>query len=249
MVSCEAQFVAFCFFLFYINDLPKIIYNTNNMILFADDTSILVTNPNKIDFNININQTFLDINTWFKDNLLSLNFNNIHYLEFRTKHYYNVNTEIKYDQKYITKATGTKFLGLIIDDTLSWKHIDQVVSKICTACCAIRNIKCLVSQDTLRIIYFTHIHSVLSYGIIFWDNSSYSNKVFILQKKIIRIITNSTTRVSCLKLFKDTKILLMYSQYIYSLILYKLNNIHLYNTNKEIYKNLINYIFLRNKGF
>jgi len=37
-----------------------------------------------------------------------------------TKHYYNVNTEIKYDQKYITKATTTKFQGLIIDNTLSW---------------------------------------------------------------------------------------------------------------------------------
>ena len=36
------------FFLFYINDLPKIIDNDANMILFADDTSILVTNPKKL---------------------------------------------------------------------------------------------------------------------------------------------------------------------------------------------------------
>ena len=50
------------FFLFYINDLQKIINNDVKMILFAVDTSILVTNPNKTDFNININQTFLDIN-------------------------------------------------------------------------------------------------------------------------------------------------------------------------------------------
>ena len=107
------------FFLFYINDLPKIINNDTNMILFADDTSILVTNPNKIYFNININQTFLDINTWFRHNLLSLNFNKTHYLEFKTKHYCNVNTEIKFDLKYITKDTATKFLGLSVDDTLS----------------------------------------------------------------------------------------------------------------------------------
>ena len=115
------------FFLFYINYLPKIINNDANMILFADDTNILVTNPNKIDFNININQTFLDINTWFKETLLSLNSNKTYYLEFKTMHYY-VNTEIKYDQKYITKVTTTKCLGLIIYGTLSWKqHIDQVV--------------------------------------------------------------------------------------------------------------------------
>ena len=68
----------------------------------------------------------------------------------------------------------TKFLGLIINDTLPWKqHTDQ----LCTACCAIKNIKSFISQDTLRIIYFAHIHSILSYGIIFGGNSSYSNKV------------------------------------------------------------------------
>jgi len=67
----------------------------------------------------------------------------------------------------------TKFLEFIIDDTLSWKqHIYRSGSKMCAACCAIQNIKSLVSQDTLRIIYFAHIHSILSYGTIFWGNSS-----------------------------------------------------------------------------
>ena len=116
------------------------------------------------------------------------------------KHYCNVNTEIKFELKYITKATATEFLGLIIDDTLSWKrHIDQVINKVYVACCAVQDIKSLVSQDTLRIIYFVHIHSILSYGIIFLGNSSYSNKVFILQKKIVRIITNTRARDSCSK--------------------------------------------------
>jgi hypothetical protein len=62
-----------------------------------------------------------------------------------------------------------------------------------------------------------------------------SNKVFILQKKIIRIITNTRKRESCRELFKDMKILPMYSQYIYSLIRYTVNNKHLYNTNNEIH--------------
>jgi len=52
------------FFLFYINDLPKII-NKENMVLFTDDTGIIITDSNKPDFNININQTLQDINTWF----------------------------------------------------------------------------------------------------------------------------------------------------------------------------------------
>ena len=131
------------------------------MVLFADDTSIIITGTNRRDFNVNTNQTFQDINTWFKVNLLTLNLNKTQYLEFRTKNYYNVNTQIKYDQECLTSASEIKFLGLTMDDILSWKqHIEQVLNKMCTACYALRNIKHTVTIDTLRVIYFTHIHSI-----------------------------------------------------------------------------------------
>jgi hypothetical protein len=101
------------FFLIYINDLPTTANNDNNMVLFADDTSIIITDSNRRGFNINANQMLQDINTWFKVNLLTLNFNKTQYLEFRTKNYYNVNTQIKYDQECITNASEIKFLGSI----------------------------------------------------------------------------------------------------------------------------------------
>jgi len=41
------------FFLLYVNDLPKIVTKNNSMVLFADDTSLLITGINKLDFNIN----------------------------------------------------------------------------------------------------------------------------------------------------------------------------------------------------
>jgi len=44
------------------------------MVLFADDTSIIVTDTNLRDFNVNANQTFQDINTWYKVNFLTLTF-------------------------------------------------------------------------------------------------------------------------------------------------------------------------------
>jgi len=108
-----------------------------------------------------------DINIWFNVNKLTLILNKTYYIEFRTKNYYNVNTQIKYDQKGITNATETKFLGLITDDTLSWKqHIEYLVNKMFTACYAWRNIKHVVPIGTLRLIYFAHIHSIMCYSII-----------------------------------------------------------------------------------
>jgi hypothetical protein len=225
------------FFLIYINDLPTIVNNDNNMVLFAGDTSIKITDTNRRDFIVNANQTFQDINTWFRVNLFILNLNKTQYLEFRSKNYYNVKTQIKYDQECITSASETKFLGLTIDDTLSWKqHIEQVLNKMCTACYALRNLKHIVPIDTLGVIYFAHIRSIINYGTIFWGSSSYTNKVFILQKKIIRIITNTRPRDSCREAFKSMEILTLYSQYIYSLVLYTIKNKHLFDSNNEIHK-------------
>jgi len=60
--------------------------------------------------------------------------------------------------------------------------------------------------------------------------------VFIPQKKIIRILTNTKSRDSCREVFKNMEIMTLYSQYIYSLILYTVNNKYLFNTNNEIHK-------------
>jgi hypothetical protein len=116
---------------------------------------------------------------------------------------YSTETNINYNLTVISKVTETKFLGLIIEDTLPWKqHIDIVVNKMSSVCYALRNIKYLVSFETLRQIYYAHVHSIMSYGIIFWGGSSNAKKMFILQKKILRIITNTKPRDSCQEIIK-----------------------------------------------
>ena len=65
------------FFLIYINDLPAIVpcsLSTNSsVILFADDTILIVNEPCLINFERNLNINFRIINMWFDSNLLSLN--------------------------------------------------------------------------------------------------------------------------------------------------------------------------------
>jgi hypothetical protein len=110
------------FFLFYINDLPKVLNKDNSMVLYADDTSIMITDTDKLNFEINLNHTFRHINIWFNANLLTLNFQKTQYLEFRCMNSCNSATQIDYDEKSITNVTETKCLGLITDDTLYWKQ-------------------------------------------------------------------------------------------------------------------------------
>jgi hypothetical protein len=158
--------------------LPRITDKDIKMILYANDTSILISGDNKKDFNINYKQAFEEINAWFSNNKLTLNFNKTQFMEFRTKHYAKNIMQSAYDLKVLTYAT--------LDNTLSWKrHIEQRVSKMCSACYALRNIKAVVTLDTLRMIYFAQMHSLLIYGIILWGNSSYAKKVFTIQRSAL----------------------------------------------------------------
>jgi hypothetical protein len=127
-----------------------------------------------------------------------------------------------------------KFLGLYLDETLSWKfHIDKLVAKMSAACYAIRIVRGLMSQGTLRMIYSAYVRTIMECRIIFWGNSSTSINVFQLQKQIIRVIMNERTRDSCRDLFKNLKILPVDSLYMYSIILFVINNRDLYRSNYE----------------
>jgi hypothetical protein len=93
--------------------------------------------------------------------------------------------KIGYDDKLIPNVSHTKFLGINIDSTLSWRtHIEQLISKLSTACYVIRTIKPYMSHTTLIIVYYSLFHSIMNYGLIFWGNSSYSCKIFRMQKKV-----------------------------------------------------------------
>jgi len=107
-----------------------------------------------------------------------------------------------------------------------------------TACYALRYVKYSLPIKTLKIIhlYFAHIHTIMSYGVILWGNCSYAKKVFIFQKKIIRIITDTRPRDSCREIFRNMQIMTLCSQYIYLLLLFTVDNKHLFTANNEIHK-------------
>ena len=120
---------------------------------------------------------------------------------------------------------------------MTWKHhIGELTSRLNKACYAIRSIKPFMSLDVLRSTYFSYAHSIISYGIIFWGNSSYSDDIFKIQKRIIRIIMNSSRNVSCRQLFKDLNILQIQFQYIYSILLFVTKNKDHFLSNSQVHK-------------
>ena len=112
-------------------------------------------------------------------------------------------------------VTNFKFLGVIIDETLSWKkHIEFICNKLLTVIYILRYIKPLVSINTLRTIYTSLFQPHLLYGIISWYKPNSKSTIdCIYYKKAIRLISKSKYNTHTSPLFKNLKILKLVDLY------------------------------------
>jgi hypothetical protein len=67
----------------------------------------------------------------------------------------------------------------------------------------------------------------MTYGLMFWGNSSHDEKVFTLQKRVIRLIKGCGYRDLYREHFRDMNILPLRSQYMYSLMMFVIKNIEM----------------------
>ena len=139
--------------------------------------------------------------------LTFFNFDKTYFIQFTNKIICTSDIQIKYEDKQINIVNETKFLGLLINNNLSWKtHIESIRSKLSSTCYAMRSVKPYVTINTLKMIYHSCFHSVMTYGLLLWRNSPDSIKIFRLQKRIIRIMMSCRSRDSCRKLFLNLEI-------------------------------------------
>jgi hypothetical protein len=184
--------------------LPLAVPSRVTPILFADDTSIIIPRPNTCELQEAILTSLHQITKWFQTNSLSLNISKTYFLQFHSKNWNNCETPITFDGKLVTKTNLIKFLGLYINDSMTWKtHIDAILPKLSSACFAVRSVKPYVSHQTLKAIYYAYFHAIMSYGVIFWGQSPDSSKVFLLQERVIRITMGCRRRDSCRDPYRD----------------------------------------------
>jgi len=136
-------------FLLYINDVPNVISDIANPVRYADDTNLIITNSDSQMFEKDINTAILHLNRWFKSNLLLLNLEKTYFLQFLTKNTNATDLHISYKNRRISSIHSTKFLGLVIDNNLSWHcRIDQMIPKLNKASYVIRSLKLLLSFES-----------------------------------------------------------------------------------------------------
>ena len=119
-------------------------------------------------FNTNITITNIALrrlSEWFASNRLSLNINKTNFILFcpKQKKYDNSKLKIFIDDLQIKQVTHAKFLGVQIDQNLTWnKHIDTVAINIAQNIGIIRRVKDSIPHSYLLTLYNTLILPYIS---------------------------------------------------------------------------------------
>jgi len=138
-------------FLVYINDLPLRINFLAEPVLFADCTSVIISNRSFIEFATTANLVLAHMIEWFSANKLVLNLGKTNIMKFVPNNLPYCALTIGHKDKYIEEAVHLKFLGIQIDDHLNWKnHIDQIVPKLSAACHMVRQMCHICNNNNLK---------------------------------------------------------------------------------------------------
>jgi hypothetical protein len=219
-------------FLLYVNDLPHAL-QPFHITLYADDTSLLLRNEKLLDLETMGNLVLQRLRIWLLDNFLTLNAHKTNFITFRD---FKNKIVLNYGSETLIPASDTKLLGLIVDDRLSWvPHIESLRGRLCSAVYAIRQLSRILDEKSLKTVYFSYIHSLLTYGIIFWGQSTEFNEIFKIQKWAMRVIKGVNKRTSCRPIFKQLNILPLPCIYILELVTFTKNNLHLFKKNSDFH--------------
>ena len=194
-------------FILFCND----IYNLplySHLILFADDTTMINSHKNVNYLKYMMYHDLTILLDWFKANQLSLNLNKtvlMHFWPGKRRIKISVNDII------IPQVTSCKFLGVYIDQNMTWNtHVEHLHNIITTNLHLLRGSKNMLNVDCLSKVYFAHIHSHLIYGMKVWGSmisSVQTADLFKQQKQCMRILGNWKLRENVEPVFKELNIL------------------------------------------
>ena len=135
---------------------------------------------------------------WFRANRLSLNLSKTNYVLFKPR---NIKIQgpseeddclLTFGSDKIEGKPQVKFLGLWLDESLSWySQYQHLNSKLSRAVYVLNKVKHFLPYTSMKTLYFSLFHSHLSYGLMLWGTNlitKFKNNIFKKQKKVIRIM-------------------------------------------------------------
>ena len=191
----------------YINDMP----NCSNLSpkLFADDAVLTFQHSCLKSLIENANCELIKSNNWMKLNKLSINYTKTKAM-FITHKNVCKQCSIKIGTHTIERVRQIKYLGVIFDGKLTWRpHIKYLCCKLSSGSWALYKLKSYVDTATLKLVYYSLIHSHLQYCIATWGSASVTalDPLKKLRKRVVRSISESSFRAHTAPLFSQLQLL------------------------------------------
>lgn len=166
-------------FLLYVNDIANV-SKLLKCILFADDTTLFYAGKNINDVLQVVEYEFGKIMRWFNANILSLNISKTKFMIFSCINK-DFDAALLVQGVQIERTHEFKFLGVVIDEQLTWKfHIDHVKSRVSQIIAVLHKVKVSVNKCALILLYNSLIVPHLTYCTEAWGsaNKTYIEPVF-----------------------------------------------------------------------
>ena len=185
--------------------------------MFADDTNAVYADKNLKSLEFTVNQELCKLFDWLTANKLTLNIKKTNFVIFRpAQRKLNYHPKIMIFDNNQNKNVAleckesVRYLGVIIDNNLSWKHhIDHVAIKISQTVGLICKLRHFLPRHTLLTIYRSLVTPYLTYGLMAWGQAykSHLEKLLKLQKRALRFIYFSERNQHAIPLFIDAGVL------------------------------------------
>jgi len=207
-------------FLIYVNDFP---FSTSfNSFLFADDTSLLLSDKSLNSLQIKAQEELHNVEDWFNANKMQLNSKKTRYIIFnlpRTRR--DDPFELKLGGEKLcrvsadSKETSVCLVGVELDEDFSFKHhVTKVKAKLSSINFVLARSKNILPTNIKILIYNTLARSVLDFASVLYGAARKGTIGMLekIQKKIVRNIKGALSRAHTNELYLELGILKLHDQ-------------------------------------
>ena len=230
-------------FLLYINDLiysqcscegntcTSSCLDAASFLLFADDTNLFVNSETLEEAITTVNAVLKKIKLYLEANYLHINIGKSKFIQFKTPRQISnniVHSDIEFGTEKLEKVKWIKFLGVIIDEHLSWtRHIRFVTNKVRNSIISLYDMRKVIPKKMKSSVYNALVNSQLTYAITVWGGNATGDRLkplFTLQKRALRNLyglrrVSKHVKAHTKPIFKENNILTVYNLYNYMTIL------------------------------
>lgn len=176
-------------YLLYINSL-RFLSTYGDPTIYADDTCYLYHSENKETMELQVKNDLGKYLEWLEGSKLVINLTKTNYLIFKPTRKPELDLSMKFNNTEIERVQSTKYLGIILDEKLSWKpHIEKISKKVYPIIGAIRRCTKL-PPNICNLVYNAHILSKIRPNLLIWSicNESVLNQVQVLMNRSLKAL-------------------------------------------------------------